>query len=317
MDISIAICTYNRSKTLKRCLEALEKANVPEGLLWEILVVDNNSSDDTKDIVESMKQGGKLNIRYVLEKKQGISYARNRSIVEAAGKIVSMLDDDSVPESDWLRNITETFKEYDADCVGGKITPIEWPKKIPKWVNSELYAYMTIYDKGDSVKEIKWYIDTPFGANIAYKKSIFDKVGLFNTSLGRVGLGSTYAGEEQDMTKRILEKGGKVIYQPKAVVHHPIRLEMMAKRYYRTTNFHAGDAYAMMFFGEYDKKNIFGIPLFIFRQFIESVWRYLKAIVRDGYNNSFRKELYSWYFLGFMWGRIKYTYGHKRNHLHV
>jgi glucosyl-dolichyl phosphate glucuronosyltransferase len=306
MEISIVVCTYNRSSLLKQCLASLEKLIVPEGLSQEIIVIDNNSTDNTKDVINAFKLGTKLNIRYVVEPSQGVSYARNRGVSESRGEAVLFIDDDCVADTLWLKGLVTLFRERDAECIGGKVIPLDWPAKTPKWLTTELYPYITVYDKGESIRELTSLDGTPISSNVIYKRSVFKTIGLFDTALGRVGLGSTYGGEEQDLNKRILKSGGRIFYQPEAVVYHVIRPEMFTKRYFRTMDFHTGEKNAFLFFGEYTKRNIFGIPLFIISQFLGSLLRYIKHIFMNGYNNSFRQELYCWYFLGFMHGRIKY-----------
>lgn len=316
MDISVIVCTYNRSKELKKCLEALGHQVVPEYLSWEVLVVDNNSTDDTRKIVEETQRNNKLNISYVYEAQQGLSYARNRGVAEAKGSIIAYIDDDGVADVFWLGSIFKAFQDHNPDCVGGKIIPIEWPRKIPKWFNKELHSYVTIYDKGDEAIELKSYFGTPFGTNVSYKKSIFERVGLFDVSMGRMGQGSYVGGEEQDLNIKILKSGGKIWYQPAAIVYHPLRPEMLKKRYLRRLDFDTGKRNGLRF-GAYNGRNVCGIPLYVFRQFIKSVFRYVRFVLKHGYNNSFRQELYCWYFAGFMRGRIKYKYGRKCNNLHI
>ena len=83
MDFTVIICTYNRSNNLPNCLKALEDQQNVEELDWEVLVVDNNSSDDTKEVVRNFADNSKIKIRYVHEKQQGLNYARNLGMVEA------------------------------------------------------------------------------------------------------------------------------------------------------------------------------------------------------------------------------------------
>lgn len=305
MDISIVVCTYNRSKVLKQCLEALEKMTMPKGLSWEVLVVDDNSTDDTQEMIENIRKISKLSIRKVFEKQQGVAFARNRGVDEAEGEVIVFIDDDCVADGSCLSSLYEAYLKYNADCVGGKVLPFNWQDKIPKWITSELYSYISIYDKGEEIIEWASSVGTPITSNVLYKKSIFQKVGLFDTSLGRTGKGSVSGGEEQELNNRILKVGGKIIYQPNAVVYHQFRPEFLTKKYMRGLDFNTGMRGGFAF-GKYNKRNLLGIPLFIINQFIKSIWAYLDYIAKNGYNNSFRKELYCWYFLGFMWGRVKY-----------
>src|SRR5215469_2479676 len=100
--ISVVICTHNRCKLLKDTLVSLAQMAKPEGLPWELLVVDNNSSDQTKEVVESFSGGCELKPQYVFERAPGLSHARNRGVKESRADIISFLDDDVIVASDWL-----------------------------------------------------------------------------------------------------------------------------------------------------------------------------------------------------------------------
>ncbi len=121
MDISVIICTFNRSSHLRNVLKSLSEQVVDEKLIWEIVVVDNNSKDDTFEVIKSFHNSSYIPVRYVKEQKQGLSHARNRGIQESLGKYVAFTDDDAVVDKRWVSSLYETFQKYKCDCVGGKI----------------------------------------------------------------------------------------------------------------------------------------------------------------------------------------------------
>ena len=157
--------------------------SVPVNLSWEVIVVDNNSSDNTRKVVEDFVRSSELNIRYVFEGKQGHSHARNTGVKEAKGEIIAFTDDDVIVEKSWIHNIDRIFKEDYVGCIGGKILPI-WEKPCPKWLTKDLYGYLALLDYGEN----PFYIDSPeiWGANFAVKSSLFQKYGYFDTTLGRL-----------------------------------------------------------------------------------------------------------------------------------
>ena len=139
MDISVIICTYNKSEQLMQILKSLSEQDVSEMLLWEIIVIDNNSSDDTFERVIDFRNSSSIPVRYVQEEKQGLSHARNRGITESKGRYVAFTDDDAIADERWVSSIYETFRDYKCDGVGGKIflRPL---KQLPKWLTKELWA---------------------------------------------------------------------------------------------------------------------------------------------------------------------------------
>ena len=123
MDISVVLATYNRASSLQVTLESLLALVSPAGLSWELLVVDNNSTDLTRLNVEKFAAIAKFPVRYVFERKQGRSAALNTGIVDARGEIVAFTDDDVILHRDWLVNLNRTFDEFDCAAVAGRVLP--------------------------------------------------------------------------------------------------------------------------------------------------------------------------------------------------
>ncbi|WP_198245572.1 glycosyltransferase [methane-oxidizing endosymbiont of Gigantopelta aegis] len=156
---SIIICSYNRCQNLPDCFSCLEKQVITDPIQWEVLLVDNNSTDNTKQVTEDFNQSSSLNIRYIFEQKQGLSYARNRGINEAKGTYLMFIDDDIRVTENWLQSIYSTFKQYDCDAVGGRIH-IESPNKLPPWITPDMYVFWDTRTLEQSF--IKWTASKSF-----------------------------------------------------------------------------------------------------------------------------------------------------------
>lgn len=220
MDISVVICTYNRSETLKLTLESFLRMEWDNQTKHELIVVDNNSTDDTKQVIMGYIKNNFDTLKYVMETMTGLSYARNKGIEEANGKIVAFADDDVDFDRRWGQEIVDAFQANpDAGCLGGKNIPFFIEGK-PEWIPEELYYIYGDVGFGDEVKILK-FPEHPYGLNMAFKKEVFEKVGLFNPELGRKKL-SLLSGEESELFYRVNQLGMKTIYTPFAVVKHLI-----------------------------------------------------------------------------------------------
>lgn len=294
--ISVIICTYNRSESLKDTLESIEALFIPEGLQWELIIVDNNSTDNTKKIVEHFADTSKVRTHYVFESHQGLSFARNAGIRHAQGEIIAFTDDDVIVEKNWLRFIAETFVKYNVDCVSGKILPI-WLSERPDWLSDDLLKVLAILDHGDQVHNFTGSTSErlPFGANFSFKKNIFTKNGFFNEKLA--------PGEDQEMFQRLLTADGKAIYNANIVVHHKIPPERLTKAYFRSWHHKDGKVSAEL---EYHSRlKVFGIPGYIVKQALWTLSKYLysKAIFNE--HKAFINELKLRYFGSLFLYKIK------------
>jgi glycosyltransferase involved in cell wall biosynthesis len=240
MKISVIICTYNRADCLKRTLNSIVAMSVPEDLLWEIIVVDNNSSDDTKDVVEEFRTSSGLNVVYAFEGEQGLSYARNRSIREAKGEIIAFIDDDVVVDGNWLVRVCEVFETHKPAVMGGKVL-MQGELAVPKWFSKGVSDPLGGFDRGDGIIIADNHYNglVGIGANMSFRREVFDAVGLFRTDLGRKG-NKLGMGEETELYWRIKNRGEKCIYYPAAFVHHCVDSRKMSKGYIRRWFFRIG-----------------------------------------------------------------------------
>jgi glycosyltransferase involved in cell wall biosynthesis len=197
---------------------------VPECRNWEVLVVDNNSNDETLEVCR--KYTSTLPLRYVFEPKQGLSASRNRGLKECFGNLLLFTDDDMNVSKDWIGayiNACERFK--DAEYFGGKIIP-EWNKRKPRWVKNEglplLSGLFGTYDLGSGTREYVEGDPLPFGGNFAMKRTLFERLGLFRTDLGIKGT-QIRRGEETEYLARGMRAGAKGVYVGGAICHHRLQ----------------------------------------------------------------------------------------------
>jgi glucosyl-dolichyl phosphate glucuronosyltransferase len=170
MDISIIICTYNRYENLKECFDCLASQEITDNFSWEVVLVDNNSSDHTKQFTQDYASRSNFILRYAFQPKQGLSHARNHGIKNSNSDILIFIDDDIRVSINWLQSIYTTFKVYQCDAVGGRIH-IESPSKLPKWIKPELYGFLGHQDFGDDPHPMHGYTEYPFGGNMAIRRS--------------------------------------------------------------------------------------------------------------------------------------------------
>lgn len=228
--VSVIICTYNRAQFLPQVLQGLAIQTLAPDL-FEIILVDNNSKDQTAEICTDFRQKNpSINFRYVLETRQGLSFARNRGIDEAQSDILVFIDDDAIPEKEYLYHISRFFETTpDAAAAGGRIYPL-FESKRPVWMPDILTSLVAAIDLGDHVCLFKKKF--PIGANMIFRKSTIRKYGPFNVNLGRRG-DNLEGAEEKDLFLRVTKAGEKVYYIPDAIVHHFIPDKRLTFAFFR------------------------------------------------------------------------------------
>ncbi len=300
VDASIIVCTYNRAHSLVHTLDALERQHIPEGLRWEVIVVDNNSSDDTRAAVEGFQlRSPHIPLRYTFERAQGLSHARNHGLAAARGAILLFTDDDVRPEPDWLTQVVGGMNEHDCDACGGWIGPI-WERHPPGWLTERFYGFLAIRPDSLGPYQVTAASDPPFGANMAFRRSVFERIGGFDVRRGRVG--NNLAGsEEWDLFQRLLADGGKVMYLPAARVHHVVEAFRVEKRYFRRWRFEdsrrAGRSEDIP-----AGRRVLGVPPYLIAHLLRSVWRTLVSHLTRPADEAFRQEMIIWHFLGLIAG---------------
>jgi len=306
MDFTVIVCTFNRSGNLPTCLGALARQRGTESLAWEVLVVDNNSTDDTRATLERLARELPIAIRYTREEQQGLNYARNTGIRESSGIHFSYVDDDIEVSPDWLASLHESFVANDADAVGGRIH-LDPSIRLPRWIaDNETKGFLGFQDFGEEPFRMDGRSRYPYGGNMAFHRRVVDRIGYFNPSLGRKGAGrkraELFKGAETDYFHRLAASGDVcIMYEPRAIVYHRVMPFQIEKRYFRTIHFNAG--YQRAYYDNRDfPKRVFGIPRFYFFQMTRGVARYLLQTLTRGTDRAFRQQMSVGHMIGTMLG---------------
>ena len=272
--ISVIVCTYNRSQSLRETLGHL-RAQETSGFDTEIVVVDNHSRDDTRAVVESLAPsfGGRL--RYVYEARQGKPYALNTGVEAARGRLLAFTDDDVHPDQRWLRRLASAFEGFGADCVYGKVLPL-WLGERPAWLSTYFLLRLGLLDYGDEPFLASSAQHLFIGANVALTREALIRMGPFNVNLGNQG--RRMGGEEDtDLFERLLAAGARIAYAPDAVVYHNVPPERLRLGYFRKWHFDHGLVSAYVTPCE-PGQGILGVPFWAIRKFLTHVQGYLIGV---------------------------------------
>jgi glycosyltransferase involved in cell wall biosynthesis len=298
LDASVIVCTYNRAASLARTLECLERQQLRHGMRWEVIVVDNNSGDGTRTAVESRARAWPA-LRYRFEPQQGLSHARNHGIAAARGSVVLFTDDDVCPEPDWVQRILDGMAAHGCDACGGYIAPL-WEATPPAWLTERFHGFLAVRANRSDTYPILADDEPPFGANMAFRREVFERVGLFDVARGRKGE-TLASGEDGELFARLLAGRGKVMFLGDARVHHRVESFRLTKRYLRRWRFQTSRNLAESR-GIPGARCILGIPLYLFSQSARALWNACRARVTAPADEAFSRELIVWHFAGLMAG---------------
>ena len=265
--VSVVMCTYNRADLLAGAIESvLAQSGAPA---FELLVVDNNSRDRTSEVIAAIAARNPR-VRPMFEAQQGLSPARNTAVAGARGAIVAFTDDDVRAGGDWVASIARVFAEHPAiGMAGGKVLP-EWPAGAPPaWLTPGHWAPLALVDYGPAPVAVS--ADRPLclvGANLAFRREVFDRVGRFEPSLGRVadGIGSL---EDHDFLLRCYGAGCQGLYDPRIVIHADVQPDRLRPGYHRRWHAGHGRFHAMMRSASMERSDagtLLGVPAHLYRQ---------------------------------------------------
>ena len=242
IQISVAICTLNRADYLRKALQSLAEQTLSTEL-YEILVVDNNSTDQTKEVATE-EFSYLSNLRYLFEPILGLSQARNTAWQQAKGKYVAYLDDDAIASPQWLEKILEVFdtRHPRPGCVGGKVEPI-WEKPRPDWLSDKLLPYLTVIDWADAPLLLKGS-KYAAGANMAFPKQVIEEIGGFETRLGRKGK-NLLSNEEMYVREQLDALSYETYYHPQASVKHHVAASRLKKQWFIDRSYWQGVSQAV------------------------------------------------------------------------
>jgi glycosyltransferase involved in cell wall biosynthesis len=290
IDVSVVVSTYNREALLPRALNALLAQRT--SVRYEVIVVDNNSTDGTAATVQRYVSDHPQRLRYLFEPRQGLSYGRNAGIAAARGGIIAFTDDDVEVSPDWIQQLEAAFDAHpDAAYVGGRVLP-RWTEQPPRWLTTAHWSPLAVQDYGD--RPLRSGPQMPVclvGANLAFRSWVFERLGLFTPSFGRIrdGIGST---EDHEMQLRLWEAGLQGVYVPQVMMLADIPPDRFTKAYHRRWHRGHGRHCARMRLRQLipqdfapmgrprDLVTLFGVPAFVYLEVPKAGWRWFDALVR-------------------------------------
>jgi glucosyl-dolichyl phosphate glucuronosyltransferase len=294
MMTTVVVCTYNRCKILEKALDSLVASALLDSFEWEVLVVDNNSSDQTRDVVEGFIQRHPGRFRYVFEPRPGVSYARNAGVRESRGDVLAFMDDDVTVGRGWLRNLTASLHSGDCAGAGGRIVPV-WKSQPPRWLPIDRPYALAPFVSFDLGSEPGPLNEPPFGASMAFRKEVFKKYGCFRTDLGRCGT-NLLSNEDTEFGHRLLAAGERLRYEPSAVTQHPVPEERVRKLYVLNWWFGKGRADISEFgIPAGTRWFLFRIPLFLIRRTMKWI---LQSMISTNPSSRFYCQLAVWNLAG-------------------
>lgn len=303
MDISVVLSTYNRCDVLGRALECLAAQEAP-GVEYEILIVDNNSSDATRRIAETFAARDRR-FRCLFERRQGLSYARNAGIRAAQAEAIAFTDDDVEAASDWIFQMHSALRRYpEAAFIGGRVLP-PGDIRLPAWAHAKMgpFALQDLGDRPVMVSEADRRC--LIGACLAVRARAFQEAGLFSTATQRVqdGVGST---EDADWEAQVWERGGHGMYVPEIVVHSPLSKDRLAKQYHRRWHLGHGKFNARARRPELEAaRRWLDVPAFLYRQGLVSAFECALLSVQRRRIEAFERENALLFCVGFAAERWK------------
>lgn len=290
-DVSVVISTYNRADVLPRAIQSLlDQAFDPER--FEIVIVDNNSNDDTRQTVQAFLEKTP-NLRYVFEPRQGVSYGRNAGIRAARAANIAFTDDDVRVSPSWLSTIVKVLAEHpEVGCVGGRVLP-NWDGPWPAWLTREHWGPLALVDYGDA----PFYVNARrrlclITANVAYRRAVFDQIGMFSAHVQT--LGRAVATEDHEILLRLWRAGGQGLYWPELTATADIVPERMQPAYHRRWHHRHGRFLAIMHDEDLEQTRVgrlLGVPAHIYRQGTSALLRWIGHILRGDSGKAFAHEL--------------------------
>jgi glycosyltransferase involved in cell wall biosynthesis len=268
MDLTVLIATYNRAAILGEAIESVLAQRLPPGVRWELVVVDNNSHDDTKAVVEHYIRTSAVPVCYLFEGRQGKSHALNAGLKRADGDVIAFTDDDVLVSPEWAATALRVMDRSGADGTGGRILP-KWVTPPPAWLanSKRLRSYLALVE-AVTPQVLSYPLSGPggiWGANMVFRRSVFNEIGEFDVELGPCGrLPVNF--EDLDMVERALRRGLKIVYDPDLVVYHRVSAERMRKKYFRRWAFTSGLALAVRALPPRGHHVVLGRPFWLYRR---------------------------------------------------
>lgn len=303
LDLTVLCCTYNRRADLREMVTStLEQRG--HGLRYEVLVVDNNSTDGTRDEIEQLIAAGHTNLRYLFEPRQGKSYALNTGLAAMRGRHHAVIDDDEVLPPGYLATLQRLMAAHpDACCIGGKVLPL-WSEPPPTWLTRGHWSPIAILDYGEAPLRIDrnrplCLLAGVFRTEDALAAGGYDPaVGLTSTSIGSI--------EDSDLLLRLYTRGKFAMYSPELRLWHKIPAYRLTKTYHRRWHLGNGHHLAIQQSPDFEasRRPVAGIPGHLIRSTAMAACRWAGLLLSGRTDQAFEAETELHFFAGFVRARL-------------
>lgn len=288
--ISVVIATHKRPDSLRRTLKSILNCTGSGDFDYEVVVADNNSKDQTKTVVKELMPSFNGRLKYIFEPKQGKNSALNTAINISSGEIIALTDDDCLVDKNWLIQVYVSTNKYQVDILGGKVFPV-FDTRIPDWIdmdNKIFHGPLVHFNLGDNYIDSRNKLILPPGANMVIRRSSYNKFNGFEQGT---------RAQDTEICYNWNKKGAEIGYAPELIVHHITPDSRLNKNYFRRWQFLSGRNSAYIFKDEYknSKRNLAGVPLWVYRRLLKCVCRYVKEFFS---NKRFVNELWIRFHLG-------------------
>jgi glycosyltransferase involved in cell wall biosynthesis len=317
-DVTVVICTWNRAARLAETLTSLERMHVASDTSWDVVIVDNNSNDETHVLVERRSATFRVPLGYVFEPRQGKSLAMNTGLGATASPLLAFVDDDVRVDRQWLASIVRAFRDHPRiDYVGGPVDPI-WEVPRPAWLAATgkiLWGTLAILDYGSESFVFEERQRIPLGANFAVRRRLIDLVGDFDPALGRTSDQRLLLGQElPEFFARTRAAGALGMYLPAMRVAHHVPARRLRPEYIRRWWYGKGISRARLEavhpvtelgLDLRTVPTVAGIPRFLFGAALRDAARWLSALVHGDRGRRLAAETQLWYFGGQLRERVR------------
>lgn len=308
VDATVLICTFNRADDLERTLKSLARTRA--GLSWDVIVVDNNSTDRTSEVVQACARDYPVPLHYLFEGRQGKSNALNTGMTRARSSIIVFTDDDVEVAEGWLEaGVRPLLDRGDIDYTGGPVRPA-WGAPRPSWLDEtgNLGGTIAVKDHGRAPFIFEEERKTPLGVNMAVRRSLIEKIGGFRPDLGRNGR-SLLGQEQAEFFYRSRRIGARGLYAPDMWLTHAVPATRLTRAYFRRWWFWKGISHARLhsIHGRTELgldlsqvPRVAGVPRYLFRGALSSALGWVKSSIMARPHERAEHAMMLAYFFGYL-----------------
>ena len=302
MTLDIVVPTYNRSDLLRRTIQSVQRAEKPRDLLVKLIVVDNNCTDGTEQLVKAMSLDSPVPIVWVRETSQGLSSARNGGIAAGKGELIGFIDDDEEIQRNWLMVVEREFGDPDVGFIGGSCVP-RWGAAPPDWLPRTMPAVIGVVEAQPRSPYDAKFPGILMGGNAVLRRSVFEHVGGYDVRLGRTKKG-LLSMEDDEFYQRLLSARIKGVHAPDLVIEHFIPPVRLTKKYHRSWCFwHAVTEGSLFLRKPRPVVRLFGIPRYLFGEAARALVHMPALWITGRRRDALEREMALWQLAGFAYGR--------------